>query len=393
VERDPDNAGALVLLANANARLVTVTWALVKLEEAMRLGLDVERARFSLRQGTSPVDDRRAEDAFRKAVQVAPKMPEARLGFASFLWAVGRLDEGAEVMKEAADDDPGHAFLSRALGLFYASRGRDAEAEKYLKGAASTGDRDSQLVLADYYGQRNRSEETLPMLDKLAAGDDPDGGATLRAADIELRLGRRDQAMQRSEKVLARDPGNARALRIKAQALLAAKDVGQATTVAGAAVAAEPGSRDARLVLARSLAATGDLERAFQEFGEAWRLSATDAEVAKELTSLALALGRAQAALGYAREGVRLSPNDRDASIALVRALIRNRDFLGADRTLAPLLAKRTASPDELVLLAAIQAARGSNDAARSTLKRALTLDPNFRGAADALAALNRLTK
>jgi Flp pilus assembly protein TadD len=97
--------------------------------------------------------------------------------------------------------------------------------------------------------------------------------------------------------------------------------------------------------------------------------------------------------LGYAREGVRLSPNDRDASIALVRALIRNRDFLGADRTLAPLLAKRTASPDELVLLAAIQSARGSNDAARSTLTRALTLDPNFRGAADALAALNRLTK
>ena len=36
------------------------------------------------------------------------------------------------------------------------------------------------------------------MLDKLAAGDDPDGGALLRTADIELRLGRTDQARQRA---------------------------------------------------------------------------------------------------------------------------------------------------------------------------------------------------
>jgi tetratricopeptide (TPR) repeat protein len=385
LKSDPDNAGALVLFANANAQLVTVTWALVKLEEAMRLGLDVEAARLHLRPGTAQFDDRTAEGAFRRALQIAPKMPEARLGFASFLWAAGRLDEGADVMKQAADDDPGHAFLSRALGLFYASRGRDTEAEKYLNGAASTGDRDSQLVLADYYGRRNRSEETLPMLDKMAAGDDPDGGAALRAADIEFRLGRRDQAMQRAEKVLARDPRNARALRIKAQALLAAKDVSQATKIAGAAVAAEPGSRDARLVLARSLAATGDLDRAFHEFAEAWRLGSRDAEVAKALTGLALTLGRAEVALEYAREGVRLRPNDRDASIALVRALIRNGDFPGADRTLAPLLAMRTASPDVLVLLAAIQAARGRNDAARSTYLTALQAD---RDSLEALSGL-----
>ena len=53
LKRDPDNAAALVLSANASARLVTVTWALVKLEEAMRLGRDVEAARLSLRPETS----------------------------------------------------------------------------------------------------------------------------------------------------------------------------------------------------------------------------------------------------------------------------------------------------------------------------------------------------
>ena len=44
LKNDPDNVGALVLFANANARRVTIEQALVKLEEAMRLGRDVGTA-------------------------------------------------------------------------------------------------------------------------------------------------------------------------------------------------------------------------------------------------------------------------------------------------------------------------------------------------------------
>ena len=50
-----------------------------------------------------------------------------------------------------------------------------------------------------------------------------------------------------------------------------------------------------------------------------WRLSSKDAEIAKEMTGLALTLGRDQVALEYARHSVKLSPNDRDASVALVK--------------------------------------------------------------------------
>lgn len=377
LKRDPDNAAALVVSANANARLVTVTWALVKLEEAMRLGQDVEAERFRLRPSNSQLDDRAAEDAFRRAMQIAPKMPEVRLGFASFLWAVGRLDEGAEVMREAADDDPSHAFLSRALGLYYASRKRDAEAEKYFKAAAVTGDRDSQLVLSDFLAQRDRGEETLAMLDKLAAGDDPGSAAALRAADVEVRLGRIDQARQRAEKILQRDPRSARALRIKAQALLAAKDFGEAAKAAAAAAAAEPNSREARLVFARALLATGDRTRAFDEFAEASRLNPGDRVIAKEMAALALGLGRDQVALEYAREAVRLNPNDRDAAILLARAQVRNNQIADADRTVAPFAAKRPAPPEVLVVLGAIQARRGNSDAARNTYLEALQVDGN----------------
>jgi tetratricopeptide (TPR) repeat protein len=320
-------------------------------------------------------------------------MPEARLGFASFLWAVGRLDEGADVLKRAADDDPGHAFLGRALGLFYLSRGRDAEAEKYLKVAASTNDRDSQLVLADYYLQRNRDEDALPMLDKMAAGDDPDGGAAMRAADIEFRLGRREQAMQRAEKVLARDPGNARALRIKAQALFAAKDFSQAMTIARAAVAAEPGSREARSVLARSLAATGDPDGAFAEFTEVWRLNSRDAETAKEMAGLALTLGRDQVALEFATIAKQKLPNDPSVSDILGWAYVRKD---APTRGLPHLQDAVRAEPASALFryhLGIAHYRMREFPRAREELTRALGLDPNFSGAPDAQKVLNRLAK
>jgi tetratricopeptide (TPR) repeat protein len=393
LKSNPDDAAALVLFANASAQLVTVTWALVKLEEAMRLGRDVEAARLHLRPMTLASNDRDAEHAFRRALGIAPTMPEARLGFASFLWAAGRLDEGADVLRRAADDDPGHAFLSRALGLFYLSRARDAEAEKYLNIAASTDDRDSRLVLADFYLQRNRDEEALPMLDKMAAGDDPDGGATLRAADIEFRLGKREQAMQRAEKVLARDPGNARALRIKAQALFAAKDFSQAMKTARAAVGAEPGSREARSVLARSLAATGDPEGAFAEFTEVWRLDSRDAEIAKEMAGLALTLGRDQVALEFATTAKQKLPNDPSVSDILGWVYVRKNALPRGIPHLKDAVRAEPASALFRYHLGTAHYRMREFPQAREELTRALALDPNFPGAPDARKVLDRLAR
>jgi tetratricopeptide (TPR) repeat protein len=383
-----DDAALLVLYGNAKARLPFSTTALSALEEVMRLGRYVPEVQAYLRPTSLRADDRLAEDAFRRAVQLNPDSAEPRLALANFYWAVGRLEEAEEPLRWVADRDPTYVMGNRALGLFYASRGREDDAEKYLEIAAATNDRDSQFALADYYVQRNRDEEALALLDKLAAGDDPDGGAASRAADIEFRLGRREQAMQRTERILARDPLNARALRIKAQATFAAGDIVQATTLARSAVAADPGSAEARAVLARSLLASGDRQGAFNEFSEAWRRNPADAEIAKELTTLALTLGRDEVALEFARERARLRPKDREASMTLVRVFTRTGDLAGAERALAPLLVERPTRPDVLVLLGAIQAARGSTDAARSTYRAALQADRNSLDALSGLVAL-----
>jgi tetratricopeptide (TPR) repeat protein len=384
LKSEPESSALLILFGNARARLPYSWSALSTFDEAMRNGRS-DKVLVDLRPMGLRADDRSAEEAFRRALQLDPDSLEARLALANFYWAVARQNEGEEALRWIAERHPESVLGNRALGLFYASRGRETEAERYLKVAAATNDRDSQFALANYYLQRDRGEQALAMLDWMAAADDPGGGAAARAADIEFRLGRREQAMQRAERILARDPLNPRALRIKAQAMFAAGDIRHATTIARAAVAADPGSAEARVVLARSLLAGGDRQVAFSEFSEAWRRNPTDAETAKELAALALALGRDEVALEFARERVRLSPNDRDASMALVRVFTRTGDFAGAERALAPLLSERPARPDVLVLLGALQAARGNTDAARSTYRAALQAD---RNSLDALSGL-----
>ncbi len=186
----PDDPRLLVLFANAKANLSSSKGVFVELEEAFRLGRDFDEARVGLRPPTLQSNDRIAEQVFRRVLDVDPTMSDARMGLISLLWVTGRLEEGAEVLSRAADAEPGHAFLNRALGVLHQFRGRDAEAEKYLKVAASSNDRESQLALADFYIARKRGEVALPMLEKVAAGDDPDSAAALRAANIEFRLGR-----------------------------------------------------------------------------------------------------------------------------------------------------------------------------------------------------------
>ncbi|MCG4609330.1 hypothetical protein, partial [Bifidobacterium bifidum] len=72
-------------------------------------------------------------------------------------------------LKVAADEAPGHAFLSRTMGFYYEERNKYADAEKYHRMAAATNDRDSRLALADFLTKRTRAEEALALLAPLEA--------------------------------------------------------------------------------------------------------------------------------------------------------------------------------------------------------------------------------
>jgi len=375
LESDPDNPRLLILFGDANARLTSPTHAIEALDSAWRQGQ--AGAHDHIRKRTLRDNDRIAEEALRKALSLAPDLLEAQTALIGFLWTTGRMDEGAAMLRKVADEHPDLPYLRRALGLFEATSGHDAQAEAHLKKACGGGDRESVLALADYYVLRHRPTEAVALLDPLASTGETKGAAEIRLARIDIGLGKKDDALKQVDRVLAINPKDPPALLLKAQILVLAGNGPDALKFVNAAIAEGLTSSEADASLARALALTGDLGAAFSAYAKAWRAEATEAALAHEITLFALRVGRDEVAVEFARTGVRLDPANQDYALTLAKTLVRTRDFAEAEKTLAPLLSRRGGTADVLILVGAIQASRGNVDAARSNFLRALDADRN----------------
>jgi tetratricopeptide (TPR) repeat protein len=375
----PEDVNVIILWGNSTSHLLNSTWALYQIPMRATSADDYDRARRDVRPAVPPDDDYAAEAAFRKALRLEPTLMEAQLALVNFLWAAGRPDDGEELLKGLADQNPFHATINYALGTFYLWRYRPADAEKYLKNAAMTGPygRDARFALADLYIGAHRDRDALATLRSMPVADDDAGAVSLRAVPIEFRSGQREEAMSHVNSLLAREPHNLRALLFKAQFLFAMRQMNDALKFAQEAVLEAPRSGEARTALCQALSATANLENAFAECAEAARLSPSTPQPLVELARLALTLGRDKEAILFAREAARLLPDDRDAAVLVVKALIRQRDFSRADQELKRLMLRFPEGPDLLTQLGTIQAARGDVPGARAAFTRALASEPD----------------
>jgi len=383
IKATPEDPRVLTLFGNTKAHMLSETHGVQEISAAWRKGANVESVRLKLRRPTTRAEDAEAEVALRKAVAIDPGLYAARMSLIGFLWASNRLEEGGEMLKAIADETPASEFLSRALGLYYEQRDQLAEAEKYLKAAASRNDRESCLTLADFYARRGRLADGLAALAP-ALAEDSDFTATLRAAELEIALGEPIKARDRINKVVAAKPNDAHALRVKAAALLASGSAAEALDVARKAVETDPVSREARITLGNCLAATGNLTKAFDEYSQAWQSDTQDPAMAKTLARVAFGLGRFGIAGDLANQSLRLKPGDAEAVVLLARSHIRLGEFAQADRALES-FAGKTSSAEILALQGQVLTARGNSAGARTVFTKALQID---RDAIDALSGL-----
>jgi protein O-GlcNAc transferase len=402
---DPNNVDALILWGNATARLRDSTAALYGLADVIHDKTLFDAARRTLRSSVSSTDDAAAEGAFRKAAGLAmartdspafrkrlgffPAPTEAQLALANFLWVTGRPDESDALLRAAADQVPGHPLVNYVLGRFFLSRHRGNEAEHYLKNAAAAGayGHSARLALVDYYVEKNRHAEARAILDSMSEADDASGDVSVRLAVDDARLGKSVEAVRRLDRLLARAPANPRARLIKAQVLLAKGNLDR--RFAKAAVTADPESIDARMLLGQVLSAAGDMDGAVGEYLEAARRNPDAVPPRLALARLLLALERGPEALQYAKDAVRLAPDDQAAVLALVKAFILRADYAAAELALKPLLSRSSDVADVVVQAGTIQAARGNDGAARAAFARTLELDPESLDALSGLVSLD----
>jgi tetratricopeptide (TPR) repeat protein len=388
LREQPNNVEALIVLGNATAQLNDSISALNALRtRARRVGAFEGALREVRPFVTSSDDDAKAEQILRRALELDPDAIWSRLALVNFLWAVGRPDDATDLLRQLADEHPGHLLLNDALAEYYLSRGKVEEAESYLKSAAASGDRETRLELVEFYTAAGRDVEALAVLDGFT-DDEPPGSVSLPRAAIECRQGQRDAALRRIDQVLTRVPLNGRALETKAECLLAMARLTEALPLARAAVTSAPTSAGARFVLGQSLSASGDLDGAFAEFTEAVRLDPLHRPASRAAARHALDIGRSETAVVLARELVRTDPTDEEAGVTLVGALVRQHDYAGAAQALGPLLARFPMSADLLARQGDLYVAQGT-PGGRASYERALALDPESIDALTGLVSLD----
>lgn len=159
---------------------------------------------------------------FEEAVEMDPELTEAQLALSTVYLALGEFEKAAEAAEQVLAQDPDSV---RALEIAYDSYenlGQEAKAEEYLGKLTASGGGDlaprffNSGVAALNMGARETAQEKF----ELAVQEDPNLVPAWAALSVvRLQLENFEGALEAAQRALELDPDNARAHRMRYQAL------------------------------------------------------------------------------------------------------------------------------------------------------------------------------
>lgn len=153
-----------------------------------------------------------------KAVEMDPKAPEPKLNLASALVQIGQPARAIDVLEGVVRDHPGHVAGHYNLGIHYARQRRSAEAEREYRAALALapGFVDAQQNLGNLLMREGRLADAVVAFAAAVAAA-PDERVLNFSLTIALaQSGRTAEALVAIERFLARHPGDAEAVQIRA---------------------------------------------------------------------------------------------------------------------------------------------------------------------------------
>jgi tetratricopeptide (TPR) repeat protein len=378
LRKDPTNATALLMLGNALAGLKSFGEAIAANEKAA--GLEPTRPSLFLNLGALRfIDGNRAQalQAFRTAVAMQPKSPDTHVGLATYYWATGNQAECEKSLKNALEVGPNDVTAHRMMAAFYYNVGRPALAETHLRRVVEiAGDTASRVTLSDYYVAVNRVEEGVTILEQLSKEKGAYSLARIRIAMIRYIHGRRREAGEIIEDVLAKNPRDTVALATKAHMLLGAAKAQEALAVAQSAVSINVSSTRAHFAEGKALLALGRVAEARKSFREVTRLDPGATEAHLELSRIHLTHDEIDSAIQTAQQAIESHPSSIDARLALARALmVRTEDQGRAEAHLEAMVKLFPRSGEIQHAVGELALARGDRDGARRAFERALQVN------------------
>ena len=386
----PGQAGPRALLVTALLAAGSVEQALAEAGKLVGEFPDNEQARIVLARAqlrAGRADD--AQETLRPLVNRQPPSGQAVALAAQIELAQGRAGSGLEFLERGVEASPDNAQLKIDLAAAYVASGRGREAVDTLKSipdGVMSAQRDRLLIFA---AAITRDDATARSEIDRALQDNPDDVALLDLAGAYMAsAGDRKAARGYFERALAAHPGDRGATLGLARLDLADERLDEAASRVESVLEAAPGDLSALGLMSEIAARRGQPEEV-----ERWLQTARRADPAAMQARVALlrsALGRKDEAEAVAllREIDATSPRRAVIELAVgdvlaaagrsPEAMARYRSAAGLDGALAqPYLG-----------MARLQLADRDVASARTSLEKALSLQPGWRPAAEALARL-----
>jgi tetratricopeptide (TPR) repeat protein len=388
--RDARNVEAQVLVGYSLAGMKNIDGAIAQLERAL---LDAPNAGVAFSNlGTLQLargDLEKAEQAFRKAVELDPGAASAWIALANFFWARERFAEAEASLVKARELDPGDLVAARSLAVLYMSINRVAEAEPILRTLAENATMPvARLMLADYYTATNRLDDAMTVLKEFPS---PDKVTTVEAkgriAMIQHAQGSADAAYATVNDLVQQYADSSVAHLVKAQLLLRDRRFDEALGESRRALEIDPRSALGHRLVGEAHAARYEMDAAAEALRESLKIEDRGNDTRLQLARVELARGRTDAALDLAQQVASDAPRRLDARLLVARTLIQRRDVRGASSVLTPLAQAMPKSADVHVALGQLSQLKGDPQGTRAAFSRALALEP---GSIDALSGAVR---
>lgn len=333
------------------------------------------------------------ERQLRRLIELRPHDSHYRYQLALYLARSHQTDAAQQVLEDFVKATPDSDEPKLALADFVAAQRSLPQGEAVLRGfiAYQPKDYDLRLGLGALQERRGAAADALRTYTEVADLDrlGPQGlTARDRMAQIEASAGHDQAATQLIAAVLAENPRDDDALKLRGELALQRNDPLAAIGDLRAVLRDHPEASGLRRVLARAYLADGEPALAEQALRAAIDSAPRSVGARVELAQLLARTHRADEGITLLEETVRSAPGDAQPREELARAYMARGDWAAAHQAVEDLEVLRPADAVAAYLAGQIAAAQKRPDDAERDYGKALALQPN---SLDALGALARL--
>ncbi|HEV2385855.1 MAG TPA: tetratricopeptide repeat protein [Candidatus Acidoferrales bacterium] len=281
-------------------------------------------------------DYARAEQAFRRAVELAPAEPENYGNLANALELEGRDGEAEALLRRAAQTQPDALDAQLLLADYYLRHRRLEDADRLFAALLARGKQFPNLAetLAGFWMSRHELARAVAD-DQLAEAARPSPATEKNLASAYLTLRRIPEAGRYTKMVLRRDPKDPDGRALEGALAYFRGDYAAAAKELEAAAGDDPNSILAKYYLGMTWSATGERERAKGAFSDCIRLNDKFLEAYVQLGALALEANDWRLGAEYARKVLALEPGSLDGYLLLAQADLAEGDLGSAGQVIA----------------------------------------------------------